>query len=152
MEAPKQIRPKRLNDYLEVMSKAVFQTGISWKVIEAKWPGFKDAFFDFDPVRIAELDPPDVDRLSEDTRIVRNRKKIEATVHNAQTMLDLEGEHGSFKKYLGSHGGFEETVDDLRRRFKFLGDTGAYYFLYVVREPVPPHEEWMASHRSGRRR
>src|SRR5204862_7550650 len=76
MEAPKQIRPKRLNDYLEVMSKAVFQTGISWKVLEAKWPGFKDAFFDFDPVRIAELDPPDIDKLSEDTRIVRNRKKI----------------------------------------------------------------------------
>jgi len=155
MDAPKQIRPKRLNDYLEVMSKAVFQTGISWKVIEAKWPGFKDAFFDFDPVRIAELDPPDVDRLSEDTRIVRNRKKIEATVHNAQTMLDLEGEHGSFKKYLRSQPGFEETAADMKKRFKFIGDTGAYYFLHVVGEPVPPHEEWMAAHAgtaAGRRR
>ena len=155
MEAPKQIRPKRLNDYLEVMSKAVFQTGISWKVIEAKWPGFKDAFFDFDPVRIAELDPPEIDRLSEDTRIVRNRKKIEATVHNAQTMLDLEGEHGSFKKYLRSQPGFEETAADMKKRFKFIGDTGAYYFLHVVGEPVPPHEEWMAAHAgtaAGRRR
>jgi 3-methyladenine DNA glycosylase Tag len=145
MEAPKQIRPKRLNDYLEVMSKAVFQSGISWQVIESKWPGFKEAFFDFDPVRIAELDPPDVDRLAEDTRIVRNRKKIEATVHNAQTMIDLEREHGSFKRYLRSKGEFDETVGDMKKRFKFMGDTGAYYFLWVVGEPVPPHEEWMAA-------
>jgi 3-methyladenine DNA glycosylase Tag len=146
MEAPQRIRPKRLNDYLEVMSKAVFQSGISWKVIEAKWPGFKEAFFDFDPGRIAELDPPDVDRLAEDTRIVRNRKKIEATVHNAQTMLDMEREHGTFKRYLRSQGSFEDTVADMRKRFKFLGDTGAYFFMYVVGEEVPPHEEWMAAH------
>jgi 3-methyladenine DNA glycosylase Tag len=146
MEAPKQIRPKRLNDYLEVMSKAVFQSGISWKVIEAKWPGFKEAFFDFDPVKIAELDPPDVDKLAEDTRIVRNRKKIEATVHNAETMLELEREHGGFKKYLRSHQGFDQTVADMKKRFKFMGDTGTYFFLYVVGEPVPPHEEWMAAH------
>ncbi len=146
MEAPKQIRPKGPADYLEVMSKAVFQSGISWKVIEAKWPGFQEAFFGFDPEKIADLDPPDVDRLAEDTRIVRNRKKIEATVHNAQTMLDLAKEHGSFKRYLRSHGSFEDTVADLRRRFKFVGDTGAYFFLHVVGEPVPSHEEWMAAH------
>ncbi len=155
MEAPKQIRPKRLNDYLEVLSKAVFQTGISWKVIEAKWPGFKDAFLDFDPVKVADLDPPDIDRLAEDTRIVRNRKKIEATVYNAQTMLDLEGEHGSFKKYLRSQPGFDEIAADMKKRFKFIGDTGAYYFLHVVGEPVPPHQEWMAAHggpAAGRRR
>jgi 3-methyladenine DNA glycosylase Tag len=155
MEAPKQIRPKRLNDYLEVMSKAVFQSGISWRVIESKWPGFKEAFFDFDPVRIAELDPPDVDRLAEDTRIVRNRKKIEATVHNAQTMVELDREYGGFKKYLRSHGDFDETVADMRKRFKFLGDTGTYYFLHVVGESVPSHEDWMAAHggtMSSRRR
>ena len=143
MEAPKQIQPKRLNDYLEVMSKAVFQTGMSWRVIEAKWPGFKEAFFDFDPVKVAELDPPDIDRLAEDTRILRNRRKIEATVHNAQTMLDLEGEHGSFRDYLRSGGGFDATAADLKKRFKFMGDTGSYFFLHVVGEPVPSHEEWM---------
>ena len=37
-------------------------------------------------------------------------------------------------------------MKDLRARFKWLGDTGAYYFLHVVKEPVPPHDEWMASH------
>ena len=149
MEAPKRIRPKGPADYLEVMTKAVFQAGISWKVIEAKWDGFREAFHGFDPEWIAGLDPPDVDRLAEDTRIVRNRRKIEATVHNAATMLDLERENGTFKRYLRSHHDFEETVADLKRQFKFLGDTGAYYFLHVVGEEVPPHEEWMRTHGQG---
>src|SRR5712691_3640788 len=132
MEAPKQIRPKGLADYLEVMTKAAFQSGISWKVIEAKWDGFREAFFGFDPGRVAELEPPDVDRLAEDTRIVRNRKKIEATIHNAQTMLDLDREYGGFRKYLRSQPDFGALVVDLKKRFKFLGDTGAYFFLWVV--------------------
>src|SRR6266508_3557420 len=131
MDAPQQIRPKRLNDYLEVMSKAVFQTGISWRVIESKWPGFKEAFFDFDPERIAHLSPKQIDALAADTRIVRNRRKIEATVANAATMVGLTAQFGSFRKYLRSHGGFDGAVADLKKRFKFVGDMGAYYFLYV---------------------
>jgi Methyladenine glycosylase len=146
MEAPKQVKPKRLADYLEVMSKSVFQAGISWAVIDAKWEGFRAAFEGFDPETVAGFDPPDIDRLAQDTRIVRNRRKIEATVHNARTMLELDREHGGFRKYLRSHGGFEATVADLKKRFKFLGDLGGYYFLYVVGEEVPAHEEWMAAH------
>jgi 3-methyladenine DNA glycosylase Tag len=149
MEAPKQIRPKGLADYLEVMTKSVFQSGISWRVIEAKWEGFREAFHGFDPGWVASLEEPDVDRLAGDTRIVRNRRKIEATVHNARTMVELDREHGGFRKYLRSHNGFEEIVADMRKRFKFLGDLGAYHFLYVVREEVPPHEEWMAAHGSS---
>jgi 3-methyladenine DNA glycosylase Tag len=149
MEGPKQVRPKGLADYLEVMSKAVFQSGISWRVIEAKWEGFREAFEGFDPETVAGFDPPDVDRLTQDTRIVRNRRKIEATVHNARTMIDLDREHRGFRNYLRSHGDFDQTVEDLRRRFKFLGDTGAYYFLYVVGEEVPAHEEWMTAHGGG---
>jgi 3-methyladenine DNA glycosylase Tag len=145
-EEPKKIRPRGLADYLEVMTKAVFQSGISWRVIETKWDGFREAFHGFDPEWVASLDPPDVDRLATDTRIVRNRRKIEATVHNAQAMVDLDREHGGFRRYLRSHDGFEETVADMRKRFKFLGDLGAYYFLYVVGEEVPAHEDWMAAH------
>lgn len=145
MKAPERIRPKRLNDYLAVLTKAVFQSGISWRVIEAKWPGFEEAFFGFDPDRIARLTPKAVDSLSADTRIVRNRRKIEATVENARTMLDLNAEYGSFRKYLRSHGDFESTVADLCKRFKYMGRMGAYYFLHVVGEEVPPHEEVMAA-------
>jgi 3-methyladenine DNA glycosylase Tag len=150
-QEPKRIRPKGPADYLEVMTKAVFQSGISWRVIEAKWDGFREAFHGFDPRWVASLEPPDVERLAQDTRIVRNRRKIEATVHNAQTILELERDHGGFRTYLRSHGGFEGTVADLKMRFKFLGDMGGYYFLYVVGEKVPAHDDWMAAHGGGLR-
>jgi hypothetical protein len=58
-------------------------------------------------------------------------------------MVALDEEFRGLRRYLRSHGAFEETVKDLRRHFRFLGDFGAYYFLYVVGEDVPPHEEWM---------
>lgn len=143
--APPRIEPKRLGDYLEVMSKAVFQTGMSWKVVDNKWPSIREAFRGFDADTVAALTPDDLDALSKDERVIRNRRKLEAIVSNAARMLELEREHGTFRDYLRSHGGFEATVADLRKQFKFLGDTGAYVFLYIVGEQVPPHEEWMAS-------
>jgi DNA-3-methyladenine glycosylase I len=145
VEAPAKITPRGLADYFEVLTKAVFQSGISWRVVEAKWPGFRQALHGFEPAAVARLTPADVDRLLEDTGIIRNRRKLEATIDNAVEILALDKEYGSFKRYLRSHGGFEETVTDLRRRFRFLGDLGAYYFLYVVGEKVPSHEEWTAS-------
>ena len=147
--APERIKPSGLADYLEVITKAVFQSGMSWRVVEAKWDGFRAAFHDFDPEYVAALTPPDVDRLAEDTRIIRNRRKIEATVHNAEELVELDRQYGTFRDYLRSQGGFEETVADLRTRLKFVGDTGAYYFLYVVGEEVPPHREFMHSRGKG---
>ncbi len=142
--APPQITPKRLGDYLEVMSKAVFQSGMSWAVVNNKWPTIREAFRDFDADAVASLGEREIDALTQDTRVIRNRRKIEAIIENANTMIALEKEHGSFKKYLRSHGGFYETVADLRKQFKFLGETGSYVFLYIVKEEVPPHEEWEA--------
>jgi 3-methyladenine DNA glycosylase Tag len=148
-KGPERIEPSGLADYLEVITKSVFQSGMSWRVVEAKWDGFREAFHDFDPEWVAALTPPDVDRLAEDTRIIRNRRKIEATVHNAEEMVELERQHGSFRDYLRSQGDFEATVADLRKRLKFVGDTGAYYFLYVVGEEVPSHQEFMHSRGKG---
>jgi DNA-3-methyladenine glycosylase I len=127
------------------MSKTAFQSGISWEVVEKKWPGTRDAFRGFDPIKVASLTTKQIDALSDDTRLIRNRRKIEGIVHNARTMIELEEQHGSFKKYLRAHGGFEPLVKDMRKRFKFLGDFGAFYFLYVVGEPVPEYEVWCAS-------
>jgi 3-methyladenine DNA glycosylase Tag len=146
--APTKIDPQKTADYLEVLTKAVFQSGISWKVIEAKWPGFREAFAGFDPKKVARLSEQDVDRLAQDTRIVRNRRKIEATVDNAVELLAIEKEFGSVRAYLRSHGSFDDTVADLRRRFRFVGETGAYYFLHVVGEKVPSHDEWAARRRA----
>ncbi len=147
MQAPEQVEPKGLADYLEVMSKAVFQSGMSWKVVESKWPGLRDAFRGFDPEALVALTEPELDELSQDTRGIRNRRKIEAIIGNASRMLELESAHGSFRSYLRSHGNFDSTVKDLRKQFKFLGEMGCYYFLHVVGEEVPSHEEWMASRR-----
>jgi 3-methyladenine DNA glycosylase Tag len=72
-----------------------------------------------------------------DTRVVRNRPKIEATIGNAQTMLGLVDQFGSMRRYLASRGEFEQRVRDLKGRFKFVGDMGAYQFLWMVGEQVP---------------
>ena len=152
MQAPTQIEPEGLADYLDVITRAVFQSGMSWRVVEAKWGGFHEAFAGFDPAAVAAFGDDDIERLATDTRIIRNRRKIEATITNAQAMVALDGEPGGFVGWLRSQGDFDATVAALRGEFRFLGDLGAYYFLYVVGEPVPPHEDWMAAHQDVARR
>ena len=150
--APAQITPKRLGDYLEVMSKSVFQSGISWDVVEAKWPQLREAFRSFDADTVARMGEREIDRLATDTRVIRNRRKIEAIIENANRMIALDKEHGSFRKYLRSHADYDALVKDLRKQFKFLGETGCYHFLYVVKEPVPEYHEWRERHPMERRR
>ena len=145
MQAPNRIPIEGANDYLEVLSKAVFQAGMSWKVVDAKWPGIKEAFRDFDVETVADLGESELDGLTNDTRVIRNRRKLEAVVQNARRLIELDSEFGGFQKYLRSHEDFAAVVKDLRKNFKFLGEVGCYFFLYVVGEEVPPHEEWMAS-------
>jgi 3-methyladenine DNA glycosylase Tag len=134
MEPPPQIHPQSLNDYLEVLTKIVFQAGLSWRAVEAKWPGFRQAFAEFDPHTVASLTPVDTDRLAQDTRIIRNRRKIDATIENAEALLQIERDNGTFKQYLGSNPNTDELARDLAKRFKFLSPAGAKYFLYVVGE------------------
>jgi hypothetical protein len=143
-QAPKRIRPRSLADYLEVMTKAVFQSGMSWQVVESKWPGFQRAFKGFDPVKVARLTPKAIDKILQDPSVIRNQRKILATVDNAQTLLELDRENSGFKKYLRSHGDYWELAADLKGQFSFLGDFGVYYFLYVVGEKVPEYHEFRA--------
>jgi DNA-3-methyladenine glycosylase I len=151
MQAPTQIEPAGLADYLDVITRAVFQSGMSWRVVEAKWPGFRAAFAGFDPAVVAAYTGEDVERLAADTRIIRNRRKIEATVGNAQAMLALDDQPDGFVGWLRSRGDFDATVAALRGEFRFLGDMGAYYVLYVVGEDVPSHEDWMKAHAQNQR-
>ncbi len=146
-QPPEQIKPTSLDDYLEVMSKAVFQSGMSWRVVEAKWPGTREAFYDFDVHKVAAFDERDLDELSKDTRVIRNYRKLAAIVSNAQKMISLDEEHGSFQRYLRSQDNFDSTLNMVRKDFKFMGPTGIYFFLYVVGEQVPPHEEFEATYR-----
>jgi 3-methyladenine DNA glycosylase Tag len=146
MQVPERIQPKGLADYLDVMGKAMFQSGISWRVVESKWPGTREALQDFNPRTIATLTDADLDELAKDTRLIRNLRKLAAQVDNARRMLELEEDHGSFQNYLRSHGGFEGTLKDIRKQFKYMGDAGTFYFLWVVGEDVPDYEERCKSH------
>ena len=145
-QEPQKIDPTGLADYLDVMSKSVFQTGISWKVVENKWPGTQQAFQGFEPSLVARFTDREIDQLVGDTRVIRNRRKLQAIVQNAREMLQLEEEHGTFRDYLRSHASFDATVADLRKRFRFLGEMGAYHFLWVVGEETPSYTEWCATH------
>ena len=140
--APKQIKPQSLDDYLEIMVKVVFQSGMSWQVVENKMPGIKEAFKNFDVAEVADFDERDIEALTQDTRVIRNQRKLNAIVTNARRMQELEKEHGSFQKYLRSHGDFDATLKAIRKDFKFMGPFGVYYFLYVVGENVPAHEDF----------
>ena len=144
---PEKITPKSLNDYLEIMSKSVFQSGMSWKVVENKWPGTKAAFHGFDVQTVANFNELDIEQLTNDTRVIRNYRKLNAVVSNARKMLELDKEYGSFQKYLRSHGGFDETLNAIRKDFKFMGPTGIYVFLYIVGEDVISREEFESQYR-----
>ena len=139
---PEKVAPKSLNDYLEIMSKSVFQAGMSWKVIESKWPEIREALRGFDIHTVASLHEKDIEDLMKDRRVVRNLRKLTAIVSNAQKILELDKAHGSFQKYLRSHGSFDATLNAIRKDFKFMGPSGIYVFLYVVGEDVIPHEEF----------
>ena len=146
MEAPNQIDARKPDDYLEVLSRVVFATGISGDVVDRKWPDIREAMHNFDAHRIANLSPDELDQLSSDPRVIRNRRKLEGIVANAQTLLKLDHEYGSVRNYLKSLGSFEAAEKDLKKRFKFVGDYGAFHFLYVVKEPVPDWHDWCRSH------
>ena len=148
-EAPQQIEVSGLGDYLDVMSRVVFQSGMSWKVVESKWSGTTEAFHGWDVERIAHMTAREVDTLCEDPRVIRNRRKLEAVVKNADRMLSLDQEHGSFQAYLRSHGDYWAAAKAIRKDFKFLGDMGVFYFMYVVGEEVPDYEEWKARVKGG---
>jgi DNA-3-methyladenine glycosylase I len=134
---PPRRKPANLAGYLEALSRPVFQAGMSWRVVEAKWDGIREAFAGFAPDVVAQYGPGEIGRLLADPRVIRSKTKIEATIDNAQALLELDAEHGGFARYLRSHGGFEETAADLKRQFRFIGDAGAYHFLWSVGEPVP---------------
>jgi DNA-3-methyladenine glycosylase I len=74
----------------ERLSLEAFQSGLSWIVILRKRPAFRAAFAGFEPAAVAGFGDADVERLLGDAGIVRNRAKIEATIHNARAVLDLD--------------------------------------------------------------
>ncbi|PTW62239.1 DNA-3-methyladenine glycosylase I [Breoghania corrubedonensis] len=120
--------------WLSMFTKCVFQAGFSWKVIDAKWPAFEEAFWKFDPHRCAMMSDDDLDALLSDNRIVRNAAKIISVRDNAVMLCDLAEEHGSAADFLArwpvaDHVGL---IDLLKHRGSRLGGTTAQYALRFI--------------------
>lgn len=109
--------PRSLADYLDVLCRIAFEAGLSWRVVEAKWGDIGRAFHGFDPEPTARMTPRVVDKLLEHDRVIRSRRKIEATIDNAgDDACVCEGSQ-RVQALPRSNEYFESTVKDLRKRF-----------------------------------
>jgi DNA-3-methyladenine glycosylase I len=144
--------PKNDNEYFERMTRTVFTAGLNWRVIESKWPNFQKAFAGFEIPKVARFTDKDTKRLMADEGIVRNEKKILATVHNAGEFLKLGKEHGSFQKYLDTFGKDEERMlEAVTERFRHVGPSTARIFLWssgCELTPTKEEKKWMAGHKA----
>lgn len=131
--------------YFERMTLEAFQSGLSWATILAKRPAFREVFADFDAATVAGFDDADVERLMDDTRIVRNRSKILATLQNARATLALREYDGLEHLILGFAPAAPPAPDattsaesvalakELKRRgFAFVGPTTAFALMQAV--------------------
>jgi 3-methyladenine DNA glycosylase Tag len=137
VSGPPAARPRTDDACFEELTKAVFQAGIGWPAVEAKWPGFRRAFSNFSVRDVSNYLPDDVDRLMSDPQIVRNLQRIEATIENAAEVLLVAIEHGSFRRYLESFATPEEAAGDVALRFRLVGPKAAAEFVQrVTGQPV----------------
>ncbi len=107
------------------------QAGLSWTTILKKQENFRAAYHQFNVKKVAAYKEKDVTRLMADAGIIRNRLKIEAAVHNANIILDLQKEHGSFENWLNqNHPKTKvEWMKLFKKTFKFTGGEIVNEFL-----------------------
>jgi DNA-3-methyladenine glycosylase I len=129
------------------------QAGLSWEIILRKREGFRAAFDDFDPEKIARYDERKIKELLADTRIIRNRLKIESAIGNARAFLAVQKECGSFASYIWQFVGGKPKINARRslkdipatstesdamsqalkkRGFRFVGSTICYAFMQAA--------------------
>lgn len=129
------------------------QSGLSWKIVLNKRASFKKAFDGFDPKKVYAYAEKDVRRLLANEGIIRNRRKIESAINNAQRFLEVKKEFKTFDSYVWSFVNYktmknsfrkwseipavtkesEEMSADMRERgFTFVGPTVCYAFMQTV--------------------
>ena len=137
----------------EMLTLEGAQAGLSWSTILHKREGYRKAFADFDPAKVARFGEAKIDRLLQDPSIVRNRLKVESTVANARATLAVQKEMGSLDAYLWSFVGGAPIVNRWRRLsevpaetdrsramskdlkhhgFRFVGPTVCYAFMQAT--------------------
>jgi hypothetical protein len=140
---PRVIAAPTLDDHLEVITRAVFQAGLSWALITARWPAFRAAFDDFAVANVAMYGEFEIERVMATDGVVHARKKISGTIENARALQAIVRDVGSVHAYAASFPSYDALCADARTRFAFLGDLGCYYWLFRTGEAVPPFERWM---------
>lgn len=132
-------RPPDDDGYFENMTRVVSLAGLSWKMIDRKWPNFKRAFKDFSIDKVAKFSEQEVEQLMKDASIVRNRAKIIATIDNARQFQNIRKEYGSFRSYLDNldkSSNYASIIKELGKRFSRIGPSSARIFLYSVGEDI----------------
>jgi DNA-3-methyladenine glycosylase I len=85
--------------HFEFLVLEAAQAGLSWSTILKRREGYRRAFSDFDPQKVARFTDKRIEELTQDPSIIRNRMKIAAAVHNARQFLAIQEEFGSFDSY-----------------------------------------------------
>ncbi|HRP90339.1 MAG TPA: DNA-3-methyladenine glycosylase I [Edaphocola sp.] len=121
----------------------IFQAGLSWNTILQKEENFKKAFDNFDILKIAAYDDLKIESLLENAGIIRNRLKINSVIYNANIVLGLQKDFGSFEKWLDFHHplSLQDWVKLFKKTFKFTGSEIVNEFLMSVSYLPGAHEE-----------
>lgn len=88
------------NLLLAELTKKIFQSGFVWRVVEQKWPGFCEVFFNFDIEKMLLLSDEMLEQKATDTRIIRNLGKVFTIRDNALMIYDIQQQHGSFARFI----------------------------------------------------
>ena len=91
------------------------QAGLSWETVLNKREGYREAFHDFVPERVAAMPDDALEALRHEPAIIRNRLKINSARRNARVFLDIQAAHGSFDRYLWSFVDGEPVMNDWAR-------------------------------------
>lgn len=137
--------------HLERMALEIFQCGLSWKIVLVKRPALQNAFEGFELSTVARMSARDVARLVGNPAIIRNRMKIEATIHNARRFIELAEKNGSYRKWFQAlpaatpaqrRGLFEV----FKENFRFMGPETTKCYLMGVGKIPPAHDRhcWRA--------
>lgn len=86
--------------YLSLLALRVFRAGLRHSVVDAKWPNFEEVFWQFNPDKVVLMSAEHIERLMQDTRIIRHLGKLRSVPRNAQMVLDIRREYGSFGAFL----------------------------------------------------
>jgi len=110
-----------------------FQAGLSWRTVLYKRGALRNAFYGFDPLQVSRMTQEDAERLLQNSAIIRNRRKIDATIHNARLHVAQFPTEGSFTAYVYGFTDGSALCGDLKKRgFRFLGPTICDSFLGSV--------------------